>query len=961
MTKPGFVLWATLLALQLVLGLAAAAHAQTVAGNIYGHAADESGAVLPGATIKLAGANIGGLSTVSSARGEFHFLLLDPGDYTVSVSQLGLTTVIRAVVVTSGASLDLTFVLRVASTAETLTVTAETPVVDVKKLGTGATMTQDELANVPTARDPWALLRTVPGVMVDRLNIAGSFNDLQAYFVGKGADFADNSFILDGVSITADGGGSTGYFDFDSFQEIHVSTGGSDIAQQTGGVNISFTTKRGTNAWHGSARGYFTHDDFQWSNLPQGLVGDPRLLRSDGTESDKADHIRQIGDYGLEVGGPIVKDKLWIWGAYGRQDIRVVRLFRATQEPVKTYLDDWNAKLNWQASANDMVSFSYLLAEKNKYGSKTGYASVEKDSFLWNQAPAYPKGPHGFYKLEESHVFNANLFLNAAYSYDGNGGSFTPRGGTAGEGGVDRQLDIAYGSSPLFRTTGSFQVASVDLKHFREGWGGNHELRFGLGYRRTPIRSTSAYSGSKVFAYKDTPEGGVALVTRDGVLAYIAQFWDGYLGDTYTRDRLMVRVGLRFDHQVASNLPTFANANPVFPELLPALSYDGSGQGIAWNDLSPRVGGTYRLDEKGRTVTRVSYARYAGHITAYDAAFDNPNGFYNYLAYNWVDRNHDGFAQKDEVLLSEGVLYASGVDPNNPTSPTTPNRLDPRYRARHDDELIVGIDRELAPSLALSLAYTFRRGSNRAWTPRIGLTQADYTPNPIVTANGYAAQTFSPDPDKVDASNNGYLRTNRPDYRQAFSGFEVSLVKRLTNHWMARANVAYNDWYENFLGPAAIQNPTRTLRDPLIDGGQVVNLAGVRGDVGISARWQVNANALCELPWGFQAAAALFGIQGYLKPPVLELPAGEDRTLDTLGSSSVEDNRLPAIWNLDLRVSKTIALHGSRSLLLSADLFNVFNRATVIDRNAIATSDVFGRIDGIQNPRIFRFGLRLTF
>jgi hypothetical protein len=946
----------------VLLGLAVVAQAQSVAGNIYGHATDESGAVLPAATIKLTGANIGGLTTVSSARGEFHFLHLDPGNYTIVVSELGLTTVTRDVVVTSGTSLDLTFVLRLAPTAETLTVMADTPVVDTKKLGTGATLTQGELANMPTARDPWALLRTVPGVMVDRLNIAGSWNDAQAVFFGKGAWFGDNSFILDGVDITGNGGGSNAYYDFDSFQEIHVSTGGSDIAQQTGGVNISFATKRGTNALHGSARGYFTHDDLQWSNLPPQLVGDPRLALSDGTFSDKANHIRQIADYGLELGGPIVKDKLWIWAAFGRQDIRVVRPFRGTQEPVKTYLNDWNAKLNWQASAKDMVSFSYLLSHRNKYGAKTGFAGVEEDSFLSNQADAYPKGPHGFYKLEGTHVFNANLFLNAEYSYYGNGYSQTPRGGTAGDGAVDRQLDIAFGSSPLYVNTSAFHVASLDLKYFREAWGGNHELRFGFGYRRTPIRSTSAYSGSKVFANKYTPEGGVAQIHRDRVVAYIAQFWDGYLGDTYTRDRLTVRVGLRYDHQVASNVPTSANANPVFPDLLPALDYDGSGQGISWNNFSPRLGGTYRLDEKGRTVARLSYARYSGRIAAYEAAFDSPIGLYgSYLAYNWADINGDGFAQKNEVLLSEGVQYAGGVDPNNPTSPTTPNRIDPNYKARQDDELIVGIDRELASSLALSLAYTFRRGGNREWTPRIGLTQADYTPNPAVTANGYTARTFSPDPDKVDASNNGYILTNRPDYRQTFSGFEMSLVKRLTNHWMARASVAYNDLYENFLGPAAIQNPTHTYGDPLIDGGQVVNLAGVRGNLGISARWQVNANALYDLPRGFQVSAALFGIQGYLNPVLLQLRAGQDGLPSALGSSSVEDHRLPSIWNLDLRLAKAVTLHGSTSLVLSADLFNVFNQATVIDRNAIATSDVFERIDGISNPRIFRFGLRLTF
>src|SRR5262249_43278075 len=154
--------------------------------------------------------------------------------------------------------------------------------------------------------------------------------------------------------------------------------------------------------------------------------------------------------------------------------------------------------------------------------------------------------------------------------------------------------------------------------------------------------------------------------------------------------------------------------------------------------------------------------------------------------------NHDGFAQQDEVLIGEGVLYSSpGLDPAKPTSPTTTNKVDPNYKARHDDEVIIGIERELLPSMALSLAYTWRRNTDRAWTPRTGLTQADYTPNAPVTANGVTAQTFSPDPAKVSAYGNGTILTKRPDYRQGYNGLELLVTKRLSKKWMARAGFAY--------------------------------------------------------------------------------------------------------------------------------------------------------------------------
>jgi hypothetical protein len=952
---------AILVACLLLPGFAPLTLAQPAAGNIYAKVADDAGAAIPGATARLKGPNIGGLSTTSNARGEFHFLLLDPETYAISVSQKGFATVTRNVIVTTGVSVELAFKLRVAVTEQDVTVDAETPVVDTKKIGTSATLTQDTLARTPNARDPWALLRTVPGVLVDAVNVAGNRNDQQAGFVGKGADFADSSFVLDGTSITDDGGSSAAYFDFDAFQEISVSTGGSDLRAQTGGINITFTTKRGTNKVHGSARGFFTHDDLQWSNLPAVLAGDPRLRLPDGTFSDKADHIRQLADYGAEVGGPIVKDKLWAWAAFGRQDIRVVRLARGNQDPVDTYITAFNAKLNWQAGAKDMLSFFYFLNQKEQFArAALPFAGQEADSYRGNQGVAYPAGaPHGLYKLEESHVFAASLFLNATYTFWGDGSGVTPRGGTGHDGAIDRRLDLAIGSSLSLRSTRAWQMADLDLHHFRSGLGGSHELRFGFGYRHTPISSISAYSGSKVFAYKDTPEGGIAQVHRDGVFHYTADFWDTYLGDTYTRGRLTLNAGLRFDHQTARNLPSFAAANPVFPDLLPALDFQGGGQGIEWNDVSPRAGVTWALDGQRKTVARVSYARYAGRLAASDATNDSPIGNYgSFLAYKWVDKNHDGFAQKDEILVNEGVLYARGIDLAKPTSPTSPNRIDPNYTARHDQEIIVGIDRELLPSFALSVAYTWRRNTDRAWTPRIGLTVDDYTPNPPETANGFTTQTYSPDPSKVLATGNGTILMNRPDYRQTYSGFELSLAKRLSHRWMARAGFAYMDWHENFLSSRAFQNPTRRGSAPLIDGGQV---AGLSFAPNLSARWQVTAEALYELPRRFEVAASCWARQGFLNPYILNLPAGFDGTLDALASRSVEDHRLPDLFNLDLRVAKTVKLHGDAALVLSADLFNAFNHGTVIDRNATANSDVLGRINGIMNPRIIRLGLRLTF
>src|SRR5262245_10920552 len=419
-------------ALALALGLVPSAWAQFATGNIYGNVTDESGAVLPGATISLTGATIGARSTTAGSQGDFRFLNLDPGSYKLSVALTGFTTVNREVKVVTGTNVNLTFGLKVATVEETVTVTAETPVVDTKKTGTAVTLQRDELEKVPQARDPWAILRTVPGVLLDRVNIAGNESGQQAGFVAKGASDDDTIWNIDGAVVTdmAAIGASPTYFDYDAFEEISVSTGGNDIKAQTGGISLNFVTKRGTNAFHGGGRYFLTHDDMQSSNLPDELAShllpsgaaDNRLRNPDGSFRDKADHIQQVTDYGADLGGPIVKDKMWFYGSYGVQDIRIRRL---TGTRDKTKLESYNAKLNWQATQSDMVSVFYFIGNRRKEGRDPAAAGLPSaDSFLWSQGGEKPEGGLGYPglgKVEWNHVFSPNFFLNTKYAYYGAG------------------------------------------------------------------------------------------------------------------------------------------------------------------------------------------------------------------------------------------------------------------------------------------------------------------------------------------------------------------------------------------------------------------------------------------------------------------------------------------------------------------------------------------------------------
>ena len=187
---------------------------------------------------------------------------------------------------------------------------------------------------------------------------------------------------------------------------------------QTGGIGINMVTRRGTNKFHGGGRYMLSHDKLQSGNVPDIIKSDPRLKGG-----DKANHIDQIGDFGFDLGGPIVKDKLWFYGSYGKQDIRLVNF---TQTKDKTLLTGYNGKLNWQATSNTMVSAFYFQGRKEKFGRSPGTGLNETDAFLWNQVNLGTEGglPLGLWKAEVNHTFSPNFFVSAKAAYYDTGFGF---------------------------------------------------------------------------------------------------------------------------------------------------------------------------------------------------------------------------------------------------------------------------------------------------------------------------------------------------------------------------------------------------------------------------------------------------------------------------------------------------------------------------------------------------------
>jgi hypothetical protein len=953
--------------------LAAPAAAQVSSGIIAGTIKDEQGGVLPGVMVTLSGTERSAAFT-TEADGRFRFLNLPPGTYNVSAELPGFSRIVREdLTVSVGSNLDLTFTMKVATVQETITVSGESPIVDSKAMGTSTNFTQTELDKIPTSRDPWALLRTVPGVMVDRVNIAGNETGQQSNFQSKATRPADAVWTLDGVVVTdmAAIGSSPAYFNYDNFEEIQISTAGQDIKQPTGGVGMNFVVKRGTNAYRGGVRGFFTNESLEASNVPDELA-------ALGVTPSTADHNEQISDYGFELGGPIVRNRAWFYGSWSNQDIRLIRSSGNLLD--KTILKNMNAKGNWQATSKDLISVLWYLHAKEKTGRSPGDGGITRDAqgATWFQGSSYVEGrPHGLTKIEDNHVFNSNLFLSAKYAYYNTGFGLDPLGGLDTQAGQSQVLNASFGSTRQSLNIRPQHIANVDSNYFRNMLGAAHDFKFGFGYRRTDAFTGTLWPGNMILGLENNtnPAGGsLARIYREGAGSNRTQYMDLYIGDTIAKGRLTVDVGVRYDRQWGSALPSETRSNAAFPELVPGIAFAGYDAPFTWNNVSPRAGLTFALDESRRTILRASYSRYAGQLDTGIVGYSNSSQNVGFVEYWWNDLNADHFVQPAEVDFTHFVTQGGGFNPAAPTAVTSANVIDPNLEAPVTQSAVIGFDRELMRNLGVQVNYSFTRTHNYAgattFNPWVGLTVNDYAPGQLLTGtlpNGqtYNIQTWTPDSAKITANGNGRLLTNYEGYSSRYNGLELSLVKRMSDRWMARVGAAWNhatEHYSTDVPRDSLGNPTPLDTEPLNSGGPftVRSSASGVGDMFIHGKWQISANALYVLPYQLELGASLFGRQGYPFPVYREINLGRDSSRRVLVSPDLDSMRYDDLWNLDLRLARSFSI-GRASTQFIADLFNVMNANTVLVRNRNIDSPTFQRIAQNLSPRILRFGVRVNF
>jgi hypothetical protein len=559
------VLWAALLA-----AVAAPSSAQVSTGRIDTTVADSTGAVLPGVTVDIAGPQK--QMAVTDATGEAHFLNLPPGTYTVTAKLSGFSDYFnKNIVVATGASVPLKIALSVAGVATQVQVTSEAPIVDTKKTGTTTNISVEELQNIPSSRDPWVVLQTVPGVIVDRVNVGGAESGQQSNYQAKGASGGENTWNMDGIAITdmAALGSTPTYYDFDMFQDMQVSTGGADVTSPTPGVQLNMVLKSGSNTPRGSSRIYFENESMQADNLSD------ELAASIGGTSGKGNRMDQYYDTGFELGGPIVKDRLWAWGAYGRTHVDLITLSNTHD---RTELKDSSFKANGQITNGIRANYTFFRGDKQKFGRSAG--PTRADEATYDQS-----GPTTLNKGEGNFVIGSNVFLAARASHVKGGFQLAARGGLDTPSYVD-DSGVTRGSTDTYKTDRPQNNVSVDANTFR----GKHELKFGFGWRKAEVDSADVYPGNGVVTIHNGYPEMIAKITRPGHFLTDAVYTSAYAGDTWTMDRLTLNLGVRWDRQAASLGAASVTGSSVLPSLLPPLTATPAKDAVVWNAVTPRLG-----------------------------------------------------------------------------------------------------------------------------------------------------------------------------------------------------------------------------------------------------------------------------------------------------------------------------------------------------------------------------------
>ncbi|HJU84605.1 MAG TPA: TonB-dependent receptor [Holophagaceae bacterium] len=933
-------------ALPLILAAGATLSAQTT-GTLQGRVVDSGKAPVVAATVRITGANLQGSRTLLTGDdGSYRFGLLPPGAYTITATKEGLNTakVTAQVGLDKTATVDLVMAAVAGSTVE---VVESVTNVDVKATTSGQNFTNETFQKLPTSRDFGNIALLAPGI-TDEPGLASN----QAGFKVYGASAAENNYVVDGINTTGAEFGTQGKkIPVEFIQEFQIKTGGfeAEYGKATGGI-VNVITKSGGNEFTGDVFAYWQPDSLRSGNSHKDDVT-PRPQPTAYTDKD----------FGFDVGGYFIKDKLWFFVAYDRtlrnEDDKIPLGPTAGQTATRdTTRDLFAGKLTWKLTENQSLIASFLGDPQKDTGAvkqPIGPASTW-DGIYRNGGTDYSlryelSGNSWFLELQGSRHKETNSTLPS-----GDNGNQIQL--------IDNTLDAHFGGG----TVGGF--GRIDDKSFTRdnisgaftkfiNWSnGGMELKFGFDLQTDKADIKRSYSGGQqVTAYTKDPTDPNS---SPGPYYYNHYYWTSpdYVLDTTTPANSYLPSILFTSQPKHESQAFFAQDKITIANnwvVNVGIRYDktdikdqfGDSKIKLSDEWAPRLGVIWDWRGKGQDKLYMSLARYYEQIPL-DLVIRSFSSEINPSIYNY-DPVGTVPAPSSNTFLPPSSVVGSYIEP-----------VDPDLKGQYSDEFILGGETTVNNLYVLGAKY-IRRYLGRAVEDALDVNSpvGDYfIMNPGSSQTGVQ-----------------YPRAVR-DYK----AFELSAQRKFADHYYWQASYLWSKLEGNYEGAfQGIGGPDGLGQlDPNIDSAfdEPAFLVNNNGPLSGDRRHQFKANGYYEWDFGLSLGASFRYQSG---TPITRLgnadtvlPFPYDGRWEVFLTPRGAEGTTPATSQLDLNLAYDLKMPGKNRLRFMLDIFNLLDsqKTVAVDQRYNKSGADVGQtnpyyLNGIlfQTPRSIRVGVRYSF
>lgn len=971
-------------AVWLAAGVAAPVLAQVQTGSILVRVTDPQGGVTPGVTITISSPVLvsGSTTAVTDVGGVYRFVSLPPAStYSVRVELQGFQTQVHeGVVVSAGQTTPLEIGMKVGSVSENVTVRGESPTIDTTSANVNVHIDSKILETTPSGRDIWSLIEyKAPGIVMATPDVGGNQGGLQRGLSSRGTSNGQNTQMLNGVNVgdPAAIGFAGYYYDPSAFEDIQVSSGAQDITVPSSGVFINMVTKSGTNSLSGSGLFTYQGEKTQWDNIDQPL--------QDAGLRPNAAAVHFITNSNFNVGGPVVRNKAFFFGAFNDQRTHVnvvgfpAPVWTGASELDYTDITSGFGDGVYQPNSSHKFTATYSSQLYNKPNRGAANTLTPESTF-------HERDVLGVYQGLWNWVLGNRLFANTSFSRST----------------IDFPLNLKTSLQTLqdlttnirSRAASNQQVMWRRRMEFVSNWQyfvpefakGRHELRFGLDNAYTPEDVTLTRNDNLQLTYRTAPSGttpaGPAQVIFSNYPLNQKRAVNStalYGQDQFTIDRLTLVGGVRWERVEgwvpAQNDPasqwfpegtTFACAACAGGVYTVKRSFDEVREIPLWHNAAGRFNAIYDLTGTGKTAVKGSVAKYYDVIGTGTPGGLNPNGTIT-QAYTWNDRNGDLTFQNGE----QGTASA-------PALPSTLEQLRAgrgAFNRPSRTEQTLGVDHELFKDFRLSLTYIHRKEKDQFATLEISVPFDYYDPIAL-TDPGRDGVVGTADDQRMTLYNERLplipsitQQTNDDRLDQRYHGFEISASKRYSNRWTMIAGYTYSSTRIDCCTNNG--NNSSTIGSP----NSFINAAGKSTD-DRAHNFKLTGSYL--LPYDIQFGGNFRLLAGQ---PItrtfafsgLNQAAGGTTTVNVEPRGGVTLDWVPTI---DLRIGKILRF-GSRNFEADMDVYNLMNSNTVYSvrtttgtinvrqagdpNGALRTISQYMSPQNVLGPRIIRINLVYRF